>query len=69
MSLEDFIGATTVTVEKHGHQDHLIGTGVRDDRTVLFHQKETGSVVDSDPVWPFTDQGGGAIAAEQPVPD
>jgi len=69
VSLEDFIGATTVTVEKHGHADFLIGTGVKDGRAVLFHEKETRSARDSDPVWIFTDLGGGVIAAQPPVPD
>ena len=69
MSLEDFIGATTVTVENHGHETQLVGTGVKHDQAVLFHEKDSGSARDTDPVWTFTDQGGGAIAAEPPVPD
>lgn len=68
-SLEDFVGATTVTVENHGREDQLLGTGVRDEQTVLFHERETGSARDTDPVWTFTDQGGGDIAAEPPTPD
>jgi hypothetical protein len=69
VSLDDLIGATTVTVEKHGHDDFLIGAGVKDGQAVLFHDKETGSARDSDPVWIFTDLGGGVIAAQPPVPD
>jgi hypothetical protein len=68
VSLEDCIGATTVTVEQHGHEDQLVGTGVKADQAVLFHEKETSSASDTDPVWTFTDQGGGAIAAEPPTP-
>jgi len=68
-SLDDFIGATTVTVEKHGREDQLVGTGVKNEHAVLFHERETGSARDTDPVWTFTDQGGGAIAAEPPEPD
>jgi len=67
--LEDFIGATTVTVGKHGHANFLIGTGVKDGQAVLFHEKETGSAPDSDPMWIFTDLGGGVTVAQPPVPD
>ena len=69
ITLEDLVGATTVTVETPGHEEHLIGTGVQDEQMVLFYEKETGSARDTDSVWTFTDQGGGTIAAEPPAPD
>jgi len=66
-SLDDLIGATTVTVENHGHEEHLIGTGVQDGQSVQFYEKETGSALTTDPVWVFTDQGGGTIEGEPPT--
>ena len=68
-TLADLVGATTVTVETHGQEEHLIGTGLWDEQSVLFYEKETGSARESDLVWTFTDQGSGGIAAEPPAPD
>jgi len=65
--IDDFVGATTVTVEGHGHESRLIGAGTKDDHTVLFHQKEAGSATDVEPVWTFTDSGDGDITATPPT--
>lgn len=67
--LDDLVGATTVTVQNHGREERLIGTGVKGDQTVLFHEKQTGSAVESEPVWTFTDHSDGAITAEPPAVD
>ena len=67
LGLNDLIGATTVTVEHEGHEYRLIGTGVKHDRIVLFHQKETGSALDSGPVWTMTDHADGGLTARPPT--
>ncbi len=69
VGLDDVIGATTVTVEHEGHEYRLIGTGVKHDQNVRFHQKETGSALDSGPVWTLTDDGVGGLSAQPLVPD
>ena len=69
VGLDDFIGATTVTLEHDGHQYRLIGTGVKHDQTVWFHQKEAGSALDSGPVWTLADNGVGGLSAQPLVPD
>jgi hypothetical protein len=69
VSLDDVIGATSVTVEREGHEYRLIGTGVKHDQIVLFYQKETGSALDTGPVWTMTDHADGGLTARPPVPD
>lgn len=69
VSLEDFVGATTLTVEHQGHEDQLIGTGVKEQQSVHFYEKESGSAVATESVWTLTDEGDGTIAAEPPSPD
>jgi hypothetical protein len=67
--LDDLIGATTVTVEHERHEYRLIGTGVKVDQTVRFHEKEAGSALDTGPVWMLTDDGAGGLSAQPLVPD
>jgi len=69
VGLDDLIGATTVTVEHEGHEDRLIGTGVKHDQFVRFHQKEADSALDSGPVWTVTDNGVGGLSAQPLAPD
>jgi hypothetical protein len=69
VGLDDLIGATSVTVEREGHEYRLIGTGVKHDQIVLFYQKETGSALDTGPVWTMTDHADGGLTARPPVPD
>ncbi len=69
VGLDDVIGATTVTVEHQGHEYRLIGTGVKHDQIVRFHQKEAGSALDSGPVWTLTNNGVGGLYAQPLVPD
>jgi hypothetical protein len=69
VGLDDLIGATTVTVEYKGHEYRLIGAGVKHDQIVLFHQKETGSALDTGPVWTITDHGNDGLTARPPIPD
>jgi len=40
ITLEDLVGAPTVTVETQGHEEHSSGTGVQDERMVLLYEKE-----------------------------
>ena len=68
MGLDDLIGATTVTVENGGHEYSLIGTGVKVERIVLFHQMEADSTLDTGPIWTMTDQGTDGLAAQPPEP-
>ncbi len=67
VGLDDLIGATTVTVEHEGHEYRLIGAGEKHDQTVLFHQKETSSALDTGPVWTMTDRGNGGLTAQPPI--
>jgi hypothetical protein len=69
VGLDDLIGATSVTVEHKGHEYRLIGTGVEHDQIVLFYQKETGSALDTGPVWTMTDHADGGLTARPPIPD
>ena len=61
VGISDLVGATSVTVERSGHEDRLVGTGELDDEKVLFHEKVFGSAIDSEPVWTFTESGDGSI--------
>jgi len=69
VGLDELIGATTVTLEHEGHEYRMIGTGVKHDQNVWFHQKEAGSALDSGPVWRLTDNGVGGLSAQPLVPD
>lgn len=48
-SLDDLIGATTVTVETDDHEYRLIGTGVKRDQIVAVSPKEPDRLLI--PVW------------------
>ncbi len=63
--LDDFVGATTVTVENEGQRHRLIGAGERVDQTVMFQQKEPDSALDTGPLWHIHVDGGGGIVAER----
>ncbi len=69
VGLDDLIGATSVTVEHEGHEYRLIGTGVKHDQIVLFYQKETGSALDTGPVWTMTNHADGGLTACPPTSD
>lgn len=68
-SLNELIGATSVTVEGRGHEGHLVGTGVRAEQTVYFYEKESGSAGDTEAVWTFIEDGSGEITVEPPTLD
>ena len=52
--LEDFVGATTVSLRAGDHEVSLVGTGVEDDRTVQFSEKELASAEDGSATWRIT---------------
>ena len=66
MGLDDLVGATTLTVSKDGLQYRLVGTGVRVDDRVLFHQKEVGSAAEDDLIWLILDGADGDLVAYPP---
>ncbi len=67
--LDDLVGATSLTVSKDGLQYRLVGTGVRADDRVLFHQKEVGSAAEDDLIWSIQDKGDGDLVAHPPHVD
>ena len=66
-SLDDFVGATTVTVDNNGHRHDLLGAGARAGQSVLFFPRDGASVEEQDAVWTISEQGSGNIVA-QPLP-
>jgi len=67
VDLDEFVGATTVTVVSRGRAHRLIGAGTMHEQTVLFQRKEVDSDRDDGQVWTIKVQGGGHIVAE-PLP-
>jgi hypothetical protein len=65
--LDDFVGATTVTVSRDGETYRLVGAGLRINRAVQFHLKETGSALEGTLVWTVVDLGDGRIVAMPPA--
>ena len=63
-SLDDFVGATTVTVENHGHRHDLLGAGTRAGQSVLFFPRDDVSVGEGDAVWRISEQKTGHIVAQ-----
>ena len=49
--LDDFIGATTVTVRSGDHEESLAGTGVTHHGTVQFIEKDLSSADDHPSTW------------------
>ena len=69
VSLDDLIGATTVTVANDGNEYRLIGSGVKLHDRVLFHQKEAGSALETGPVWTITIDAAAGLTARPPRPN
>jgi len=65
--LDDFVGATTVTVKGEEQEFRLRGAGKRDGGAVQFHEKEPASAVEETPVWKIIEQGDGHIVVEPPA--
>jgi hypothetical protein len=63
-SLDDFIGATTVTVENHGHRLDLLGAGARAGQSVLFYPRDEVPVAEVPGVWTISEQSTGDIVAQ-----
>jgi hypothetical protein len=63
-SLDDFVGATTVTVDNHGQRHDLLGAGTRAGQSVLFFPKDDGFVGEEDAVWTISEQSTGNIVAQ-----
>ena len=65
--LDDFVGATTVSVKGENQEFRLRGAGKREGEAVQFHEKEPSSAADETPVWTIIEQGDGHIVAEPPA--
>ena len=65
--LDDFVGATTVSVKAHDREYRLRGAGRRHGQAVEFHEKEPASAAAETPVWKIIEQGDGNIVAEPPA--
>ena len=65
--LDDFIGATTVSLKGDEREYRLRGAGRRDGQAVKFHEKEPASAAAETTVWKITTQGNGSIVAEPPA--
>ena len=63
-NLDDFVGATTVTVENHGHRLDLLGAGTRAGQSVLFYPRDEMSVGEVPGVWKISEQSTGDIVAQ-----
>ena len=65
--LDDFVGATTVSVKRDDQEYRLRGTGRRAGRAVEFQETEPASAADETPVWKIIEQADGNIVAEPPA--
>ena len=65
--LNDFIGATTVSLKGDDQECRLRGSGRRAGLSVEFHEKEPASADVDTLVWKILDKGDGLIVAEPPV--
>ena len=63
-SLDDFLGATTVTVETHGRRQDLLGAGTRAGQSVLFFPRDEVSVGEEVAVWRISEESTGHIVAQ-----
>ena len=64
--LDDFVGATTVSVEGDDQEFRVRGAGRRVGAAVQFHDKEPESGDVDPPVWKIIEQGHGHMVAEPP---
>jgi hypothetical protein len=67
VGLDDFVGATTVSVVGDDQQFRMRGAGRREGPAVRFHEKELASAADETPVWRIIEQSDGHIVAEPPA--
>jgi hypothetical protein len=65
--LNDFIGATTVSVKSDDQEYRLRGAGTREGLAVEFYDKEPASADAEPTVWTITEQGDGSMVAEPPA--
>ena len=65
--LDDFVGATTLSVASDDREYRLRGAGRRDGQVVEFHEKEPCSAAGEAPVWRLIERGEGRIVAEPPT--
>ena len=65
--LDDFVGATTVSVKGDDREYRLRGAGRRVGRAVEFHEKEPASAAAETPVWMIIEERDGNIVAEPPA--
>jgi hypothetical protein len=67
VTLDDFVGATTVTVADDARSHRLLGAGLRDDDAVQFHDRELESATEDIKVWTIVQEGDGRMTAEPPT--
>jgi hypothetical protein len=65
--LDDFVGATTVSVKGDDREYRLRGAGRKVGRAVEFHEKEPASAAAETPVWMIIEERDGNIVAEPPA--
>ncbi len=63
--LDDFVGATTVSLHAADHEVSLVGAGIEDDRAVEFSEKEFASADDEAPTWRITGEQRNRFVAER----
>jgi hypothetical protein len=63
--LDDFVGATTVSVKGDDREYRLRGAGRKAGRAVEFHEKEPASAAAETPVWKIIEEGDGNIVAQE----
>jgi len=56
-ALDDFVGATTLTVRGAHGEHQLIGAGARDGDAVQFRERQLASAADEMPVWEIVSSG------------
>lgn len=66
-ALDDFVGATTLTVRGADGENELVGSGLRDGAAVQFRERQPSSAADDAPVWEIVD--GDASFAVRPSSD
>ena len=56
-ALDDFVGATTLTVRGAHGEHQLIGAGARDGEAIQFRERQLASAADDMPVWEIVASG------------
>ena len=66
-ALDDFVGATTVTVRTADGEHELVGSGARDGAAVHFHERQLASAAEDTSVWEIVAQGEESFSARTPA--